>query len=140
MQKPVEREWSLSIDPETVRLFVDKAKALSAALNDDYNDGAEHEIEFDGDHDGHLHDGLAEEESEDLTEAELRELINDLNVDEAAELVAITWVGRGDYDASEWDEAVNEARLRGNRYTANYLLGMPMLADYLEGGLEAIGA
>ena len=37
-------------------------------------------------------------------------------------------------------EAVNEARLRGNRRTAKYLLGMPMLGDWLEEGLEAIGA
>ncbi|WP_157020170.1 DUF3775 domain-containing protein [Mesorhizobium xinjiangense] len=140
MQKPVEPEWSLSIGPETVRLFVTKAKAISAAVSNDYFDGAEHEVEFDGDHDGHFHDGLVEEESQDLTEEELRELINDLNVDEAADLVAIAWIGRGDYDASEWDDAVGEARLRGNRQTAKYLLGMPMLADYLEGGLEAIGA
>jgi hypothetical protein len=50
------------------------------------------------------------------------------------------WVGRGDYDPSEWEEAVNEARRRGNRRTAKYLLGMPMLGDWLEQGLEAIGA
>lgn len=75
-----------------------------------------------------------------LTEEELRELINDLNVDEAAELIALAWVGRGDYDASEWKDAVRAARERTNKRTAKYLLGMPLLADWLEEGLEAIGA
>ena len=141
MQKQVEREWELTIDPDTVRLFILKAKAISAAMSDDYQDGSEHEIELDDQtHDGHHHDGLAEEESEDLTSEELRELIDDLNVDEAAELVALVWVGRGDYDAAEWQEAVADARQRSNKRTATYLLGMPTLADWLEEGLEAIGA
>ncbi|TGV43209.1 hypothetical protein EN803_43155, partial [Mesorhizobium sp. M2D.F.Ca.ET.160.01.1.1] len=87
MQQRLEKEWDLSIDPDTVRLFILKAKALSAGVNEDYDDGAEHEVEFDGDrHASHHHDGLAEEAAEDLTEEEFRELINDLNVDEAAEL------------------------------------------------------
>ena len=141
MQQRIEKEWELSIDPDTVRLFILKAKALSAAVNEDYDDGAEHEIEFDGGmHDGHHHDGLVEEASEDLTEEEFRELINDLNVDEAAELVALAWVGRGDYDASEWVDAVAAARERANKRTAKYLLGLPQLADWLEEGLEEIGA
>ncbi|RRH95299.1 DUF3775 domain-containing protein [Mesorhizobium tamadayense] len=141
MQQRLENEWELSIDPDTVRLFILKAKALSAAVNEDYDDGTEHEVEFDGDgHDNHHHDGLAEEASEDLTEEEFRELINDLNVDEAAELVALAWVGRGDYEASEWVDAVAAARERANKRTAKYLLGLPQLADWLEEGLEAIGA
>lgn len=141
MQKPVEREWDLTIDPDTVRLFVLKAKAISAAVSDDYEAGHEHEIELDDQsRDAHQHDGLAEEEEEDLTEKELRALINDLNVDEAAELIAIVWIGRGDFEVSEWNEAVNEARQRNIRRTSTYLLGMPMLGDWLEEGLEAIGA
>ncbi|MEO5325261.1 DUF3775 domain-containing protein [Mesorhizobium sp. CC13] len=141
MQQRREKDWELAIGPDTVRLFILKAKAISAAVNEDYEDGSEHEIEFDGDvRDNHHHDGLAEEEEEDLTEKELRELIDDLNVDEAAELVALAWLGRGDFDATEWSDAVAEARLRGNRRTAKYLLGMPMLGAYLEEGLEALGA
>ena len=139
MQK--EREWDLAIDPDTVRLFVLKARAISAAVSDDYQAGGEHEVELDDQsRDGHHHDGLAEEEEEDLTEEELRELIDDLNVDEAAELVALYWIGRGDFDASEWTEAVREARQRNLKRTSKYLLGMPMLGDWLEEGLQAIGA
>ena len=141
MKRHEDREWELSIGPDTVRLFIEKAKTLTAAINEDYADGAEHEVEFDGDRkDTHHHDGLAEEESENLTEVELRELIADLNVDEASDLIALAWIGRGDYEASEWTEAVTAARERAGKRTAKYLLGMPMLADWLEDGLEAIGA
>src|SRR5690606_40241035 len=119
-------------------MFVLKAKALSAALRHDYDAGSEHEIELDDRaRDTHQHDGLAEEESEDLTERELRALISDLNVDEAAELIALMWVGRGDYDVAEWSNAVVEARERGRgRRAARYLMGMPMLGGWLEAGLE----
>jgi hypothetical protein len=141
VRRPDEKEWDLTIDPDTVRMFILKAKAIGAAMNDDYADGSEHEVELDGDaRDSHNHDGLAEEEEENLTEEELRELIDDLNVDEAADLIALVWIGRGDYEAAEWADAVNEAKQRSNKRTSSYLLGLPMLADYLEEGLEAIGA
>lgn len=141
MKRRRDKEWELSIGPDTVRLLILKAKALSAAVAQDYADGSEHEVEFDGDfHDSHHHDGLAEEENEDLTEREFRALIGDLNVDEAAELVALAWLGRGDYDASEWNAALSAARERADSRTAKYLLGMPMLGDWLEDGLEELGA
>lgn len=70
---------------------------------------------------------------------ELRELLDDLNEDEASELVALTWVGRGEYDASEWDSAVAEARGRKTVPTTDYLLGTPLLPDLLEEGLDAFG-
>jgi hypothetical protein len=141
LQQRLDREWELTIGPDTVRLFIEKAKAISAAINDDYADGSEHEVELDGNsRDNHHHDGLAEEKTDNLTAEELRQLIEDLNVDEAAELIALMWIGRGDYSADEWNEAVNEARQRGNRRTSKYLLGMPLLGDWLEEGLEALGA
>lgn len=140
MQKPVEREWELSIDPDTVRLLAGKARAISAGLNSDYDDGHEHEVEIDGEaRDTHQHDGLIEEEEEDLTEEEFRELVADLNVDEAAELMALAWIGRGDYDISEWSNAVNDAKQHGAKRVATYLLGMPMLGDWLDEALDAIG-
>jgi hypothetical protein len=134
-------DWDLSIDPETVRLFVLKARAIGAGVKDDYTAGGDHEIELDDQsRDAHHHDGLAEEESDDLTGEELRELIADLNVDETAELIALMWLGRGDYERSEWKAAVEEARLRDRRKAAKYLLGMPLLAELLEEGLETLGA
>jgi hypothetical protein len=140
MKNSVSFDYDLTIDPDTVRLFILKARAISAGLNDDYDGGHEHEIEVDDlIRDGHRHDALSEEEAEDMTEEELRELIDDLNVDEAAELVAITWIGRGDYEAAEWQQAVEAAKARALSKTSKYLLGMPMLGDWLDEGLAAIG-
>lgn len=140
VKRAVEQEWELSLGVDTVRLLAQKARAFSAAINEDYDDGKEHEIEFSEDNgDRHNHDGLAEEEEENLTEEEFRELIADLNVDEASELVAIAWIGRGDYEVAEWAEAVADARQRVNGRLANYLLSMPMLGDWLDDGLAAIG-
>jgi len=136
----VEMAVDLSLDPATLRLFADKARAISADVQGDYEDGTEHEIDLDaeGMHESHHHDALAEEEADDQTEEELRELIDDLNVDEAADLVAIVWIGRGDYNADDWDEARGEARSRAAGKTSAYLLGMPLLADHIEAGLDTL--
>ncbi len=133
---------NMTIDPDTVRLFAEKARAINAMIGaDSYEDGGEAETDFDPDTlaDRHSHDGLQEEESEDLTREELIELIDDLNVDEAAEVVAIAWIGRGDLDASDWEGSVAEAKSRAVGPTSAYLLGMPLLSDYLEEGLESLG-
>jgi hypothetical protein len=50
------------------------------------------------------------------------------------------WLGRGDFERGEWKAAVEEARQRDRRKAATYLLGMPLLAEWLEDGLEALGA
>ncbi|MCB1991069.1 MAG: DUF3775 domain-containing protein, partial [Geminicoccaceae bacterium] len=80
-----------------------------------------------------------DEAHDDNTEDELRSLIDDLNDDEQVELVALAWLGRGSYGIEEWAEAQAEARRAHNKRTAQYLLGMPLLADYLDEGLAAFG-
>ncbi|MDJ0827483.1 MAG: DUF3775 domain-containing protein [Rhodobacter sp.] len=75
----------------------------------------------------------------DATEAELRAFIRRLPEDEKAELVAIMWIGRETFEAEEWDEALDTARAEATTPTESYLLGVPLLADYLEDGLEKLG-
>ncbi len=130
---------NLSLSVDKVRMLAQKARAMVEAVDDSYEDGHEGDVEFDADtlSDAHAHDGLVEEEADDPSENELRQLIDDLNVDEAAELVAIAWLGRGDFDVTDFDQAVSQARERSRNSTSNYLLGMPMLADFLEAGLDA---
>jgi hypothetical protein len=70
---------------------------------------------------------------------ELRAFIANLNEDEKASLTAVMWIGRETYDASELDEAIETARAEATAPTEDYLLGVPMLADYLEDGLNALG-
>ncbi len=131
----------LALDPATIRLFIDKAKALSADLNMENLDQSADTVEFDAERleDTHHHDGLAEEEAEDFTSEELRELIDDLNRDEAAALVAVAWVGRGDFEANNFQQAMTEAIERAEGSTSGYLMGMPLLAEHLESGLDALG-
>src|SRR5690349_15306986 len=44
------------------------------------------------------------------TQAELQAALNDLNEDELTEVLALVWLGRGDYDSREWNEAQQAAR------------------------------
>ena len=53
--------------------------------------------------------------------------------------MALMWVGRGTYEKEEFEEAVDTARSERVNATSNYLLGIPLLADYLEEGLEKLG-
>ncbi len=75
----------------------------------------------------------------DPTAQEIKDLIDGLNEDQQAELVALTWLGRGDYTADDWREAVETALERRTNPTSEYLLGTPMLGDYLEEGLTLLG-
>lgn len=71
--------------------------------------------------------------------AELHAFINDLNDDEKAHLTAVAWVGRGAFEPEDFDEAVATATSEATTPTADYLMGMPHLAENLEAGLEALG-
>ena len=71
--------------------------------------------------------------------AELVQFIADLDEDETAALVALLWIGRGDFEAKDWEDAVAQARERRESPTATYLLGEPLLPDYLEDALAAFG-
>jgi hypothetical protein len=84
-------------------------------------------------------DAILEDRSSDATRSEAAEFIAGLNDDEQANLVALTWVGRGTYSAEEFKEAVEMARAERTNPTQEYLLGIPLLADYLEEGLEKLG-
>ena len=70
---------------------------------------------------------------------ELISFINALSEDEQVDLVALAWLGRDDYAASDWASVRDEAARAHNRRTARYLLGMPLLADFLEEGLSLLG-
>jgi hypothetical protein len=77
--------------------------------------------------------------TEDATEEEVREFLAGLNDDERFDLVALTWIGRGDFEPEEWGAALKLAREREALSTADYLLGIPNLGDLLDEGLAATG-
>ncbi len=72
-------------------------------------------------------------------DAELHAFIDALNDDEKAQLTAVAWVGRGAFEPEDFAEAVATAVAEATTPTADYLMGMPHLAENLESGLEALG-
>ncbi len=121
----------LEIAPEKVAHIIIKAREYDAkveTVNPDDASGSDGEP-----------DDILETMSDDTTRPELVGFINSLNEDEQAHLVAVTWVGRGTFEPEEFDEAVEMARQEKINSTAEYLLGIPLLADYLEDGLEKLG-
>ena len=75
----------------------------------------------------------------DATQQEIVQFIRALDEDEQLSLVALAWIGRGTYELAEWNEALRVARSEHNKRVAEYLLGLPLLGDYLEEGLAAFG-
>lgn len=72
-------------------------------------------------------------------EAELVAFIDALNEDEKAHLTALAWVGRGAFEPEDYAAAVETALREATVPTAEYLMGMPHLAENLEAGLDAMG-
>ncbi len=74
---------------------------------------------------------------DDPRREEMRDFIAGLNIDERTDLLALIYVGRGDFDIAEWNDAVREARARIARRDADYLIGDPALPEYLGTSLDA---
>jgi hypothetical protein len=102
------------------------AKVEPVLPDGSYDDGAETDFRE-----------VLEDFANDGTYQELREYIVALDDDERIELLALIWVGRGDFDASQWEEAVAEASDRANVREPDYIIGTPLVSDYLEEGLAA---
>ena len=73
------------------------------------------------------------------TEQELRDAIDGLGPVERRDLLALMWLGRGDYDAASWPEALRQAEETAYANLTDYLVGTPLLGDYLEEGAAALG-
>jgi hypothetical protein len=80
-----------------------------------------------------------EELGEDTFYQELHVFLKDLPEDESIELLALMWLGRGDFTSGEWPAALALARDIANENEPNYLIGTPLIADYLEEGLSQLG-
>jgi len=83
--------------------------------------------------------GILEAASDNPTEEELAAALNGLDDDQRIELLALMWLGRGDFDRDEWRDALAQAREIHDENETSYLIGTPLLADYLENGLDLLG-
>ena len=119
----------LEISPAKVGFVIVKSREIAAKVAA-WDDGAT------TDHDA---ESILESFSDDATQDELMGFIRDLNEDEQASLVALAWIGRGSFGPDELEEALATARAEHTNRTDEYLLGMPLLPDYLEDALDRLG-
>jgi hypothetical protein len=125
---------NLTVPLETLVYIIEKAREFDAevppVIVDDGSNPTDDEA---GD------TTILEDRPDNPTAQELKEALETLNDDQRDEIVALTWVGRGDFTSEDWDEALDAAHERHNGNEARYLMGTPLLADYLEEGAAQLG-
>lgn len=118
----------LTINPEKVCYIIAKAREIDVKV-------APEEMSDDSDD----MERILEDYADDATYQELQEFLQTLSDDDVIELLALTWIGRGEYSSDEWTDVLKEIRDVREKHTVEYLLGTPLLADYLEEGLSQFG-
>jgi len=122
----------LDINPETVCHIIQRARQFHVkeeVVIEEIPDSPADDwaLQMLADHDG------------DLNFQEVLLAIKDLEPDQKATLVALMWLGRGDYDLNEWETALEDATNNLTKQTGAYLMGHPLVADYLQEGLSQHG-
>jgi hypothetical protein len=119
-----------AIDLETVCYLIIKMRELSVKTEpnesrrgDNPIDDAQREVLFDY--------------PDDPTEEEIRGAMASLSDDASVELFALVLLGRGDF--IDWQSALAVAREDPDLHTAEALMGIPLVATYLEDGLTQLG-
>jgi hypothetical protein len=80
---------------------------------------------------------VLESDGDNPTLQELEGALATLNIDEQLDLLALTWLGRGDFPSFE--QARQQAEDVRDKHIPSYLIGTPKLGDYLEEGLARLG-
>jgi hypothetical protein len=75
----------------------------------------------------------------DTGRGELAEYVSALSDTERTTLIALAMIGRGAFQPNEFAKAVASAKTENISRTEDYLLAIPMVADYLEEGLDKLG-
>ena len=122
----------ITISPEKVCFLIVKAREFDVKdVMTDPDDGSNPSDDMDY--------SVLEDHADDPVVQEFSEFVGALDVDEQVDLVALAWLGRGDYTLTDWPSVRAEASGASNGRTAEYLLGMPLLGDYLEEGVSLLG-
>jgi hypothetical protein len=122
---------------DTLCRIILRAREYEAQTASDYDRGEDPD-NIDDEQEGAL--SVLEDEVNDSVEEELKAAFEDLGEDQLAEVIAFSWVGQGTYDASDWDEAFEEAQSLvsdGTEGAIDELMEQPMLASVLDSGLAA---
>jgi hypothetical protein len=122
----------LAISTDKVTFLIEKAREF------DVKEGAtDLDSGSNGSDDGMI--DVLEDNGADPVVQEIRGFIAAMTEEEKVDLVALMRLGRGDGTIDEWDELRREAADGSNGRTASYLLGEPLLSDYLADGLDQFG-
>lgn len=133
MKSPRTSEITLNINPETVCQIINRAHEFQAKEGVNFTekiDSSEYEydpLQILADH------------KDDLTLGEVKSLIEDLEPDQQIELLALMYLGRGDFEPSEWSQAQKEAKKNLAPRLTEYLFAKPQIAEYLQKGMEILG-
>ncbi len=79
------------------------------------------------------------EYQDDLSYLELKDLLSELEPDQQLDVMALMFIGRGDFGIDEWKEARHQGLAIKPVNRADYLISKTLLADYLSEGLAAFG-
>ncbi|WP_181164544.1 DUF3775 domain-containing protein [Amaricoccus solimangrovi] len=124
-------EEEISLNPEFLRSLILKLGALMAQEEMVSPDSGSNPSDDEA-------AAVLQDSPDNLTRDEIVAQIEDLEPDQQAELVALMWVGRGDFEPDEWQEAVALAAERRDRPTAGYLLSHPQVAEDMIEGLDKL--
>ncbi len=124
----------LDVNPDTVCFIINKAQEFQTQEQVVFPEETESE-NLDSD----WSEGFAVEHQNDMSYQELKSTIDDLEPDQQVALVALMWLGRGDFSTEEWDAAIEQAKDNWNERTAEYMISTPLVADYLQEGLNLLG-
>jgi hypothetical protein len=122
----------LAISAEKVGFLIEKTREF------DVKEGASDPDSGSNGADDNMVDVLADGGGDPVVR-EITGFINAMSEDEQVDLVALMRLGRGDGTIEEWNDLRREAADGRNRRTASYLLGEPLVSDYLAEGLEEFG-
>ena len=122
----------LSINPDDAFYILLKAREFDEKTADSDPDSGSNPV------DDEALDVL-EDKADDPTEAELVAAVDALNDDALLDLIALVWIGRGDFTLAEWGEARAAAGDIGRARAPRYICEIPLLSDYLDEALSQIG-
>lgn len=122
----------LTIPLEKVCFLIIKAREFDAKMDPEVSDPGDNPIDDDDRE-------ILFDYPDDPTVEEIRGFLELINEDEAIDILALVWLGRGDYDVDDWKDAVAAARDAPEERSIEALMGIPLLADFLECGLDELG-
>ena len=123
---------TLGISPEKVCYIIVKARQFEAKDVVADPDSGSNPVD-----DGMV--SVLEDQPDDPVYEELTAFIGALDQDEQIDLIALTWLGRGDASVDEWDDLRTEAARTHAERAVAYLLGLPLLPEHLAEGLSQFG-